>query len=250
MSQPRVHTTLAQLFEHRDPEHLKACLEHSDYQSFLGHHGLKKLTPVSLVVALTHTSFSHEYEVAHQELAEFLGDSVLQLIITDELFRRFPTADEGILSKLRSSIVNEKSLAKLGSGLGLSELILVGKGEFKKQLHLQDSTLADSMEALICQIYRIEGYEKARELVLGWIARIQPTIFDLNNLQDFDSKSKLQEATLAKYRTLPKYTSEDRPGGFQVRVWINEKLTAEGFFASKKSGERELAQKVLKEQLF
>lgn len=245
-----VHAILAQLFERRNPELLKATLEHQDYINFLALHGLKKLQPAPLVVAFTHTSFSHEYEVRHQELAEFLGDSVLQLIVTEELFKRYPEEEEGKLSKLRSSIVNGKSLAKLARGLNLEKLILVGKGEYKKELHMQESTLADTTEALICQIYRFEGYDTSRSLVLKWIEQYAPDFFELGNLDGFDSKSKLQEATLAKFKTLPKYTSEDRPGGFLVNLWVNERIIAHGVYPSKKTGERDLASKALKENLF
>lgn len=249
MSPTSVHTQLVELFHERNPETLKRVLFHSDFESFLKIHEFRKLSVGSLVVALTHTSFSNEYEVRHQELAEFLGDSVLQLIVTDELMRRYPHEAEGTLSKLRSSIVNEKVLAGLGKSLGLQNLLLVGKGEFKKELFLQDAALADSVEALICQIYRFEGFDKARDFVLKCLTQTDGKVFDLESLIAFDSKSKLQEATLAKYKTLPKYQSSEESGGFKVELWINEKLMLEGTYPSKKKGERELAERALKERL-
>jgi ribonuclease-3 len=203
-----------------------------------------------LVKAFTHTSFSHEYQVPHQELLEFLGDSVLQLIVTDQICAQYPKEKEGKLSKLRSSVVNEKTLATLALELKLNELLLVGKGEFKKELYLQEAVLGDTMEALICQIYRHQGYEATRKKFLGWLQSYLPEALNLSVLDDFDAKSKLQEATLAKYKVLPRYSAEEAKEGFRVMLWLQEKLLAEGIFSSKKIGERELAQQVLKNKSY
>lgn len=244
-----LHISLQNLFEGRDSSLLQNCLKHSQYQEFLSKEELT--IPVdALVIAFTHTSFAHEYNVPHQELLEFVGDSVLQLIVTDEIFSRYPGEKEGKLSKLRSSVVNEKSLAALARSLQLHELILVGKGEFKKRLHEQETVLADTIEALICQIYRFQGYDMTRKKVLNWMSENLPEAFELKALEDFDAKSKLQETTLALYKTLPKYQSRVHESGFLVELLINEKVVSQGVYSSKKLGERELARRALKEKLF
>jgi ribonuclease-3 len=249
MSRPRLHDQLLQLFAERNSQNLKVCLEHPDFQSFLNLHSLN--IPVQdLVLAFTHTSFAHEYEVAHQELSEFFGDAVVQLIVTSELMKLYPHENEGKLSKLRSSIVNENTLAKVATYLKLNELILVGRGEYQKNLHLQDAVISDTLEALVAKIYAHHGMEVASERLLNWLSKSVPEAFKIDNLETFDAKSKLQEATLAKYKTLPRYSADTLTEGFLVKLWVNEGLIAEGVYTSKKIGERELARKALENKEF
>jgi len=249
MSQLSLHENLQQLFAERNSLHLEACLTHSYFEIFLNKHSLKiPLDKMSL--AFTHSSFSHEYDVQHQELSEFFGDAVIQLIVTQELMKRFPQEKEGKLSKLRSSIVNEKTLAIVASNLNLQDLILVGKGEYKKEQHLQDTVLSDTMEAFMAKIFEVHGLGIASEKFLGWLLSAIPDVFNLENLNNYDVKSKLQEATLAKYKSLPRYSADATLDGFNVKLWVNENLLAEGVFTSKKIGERELARQVLEKNDF
>lgn len=248
MSQPRLHQKLFDLFENKESSLLKECLTHPDYQEFMKKFGID--VPLEeLAQAFTHTSFSHEFEVPHQEQLEFLGDSVLQLILTEELYRLYPQEKEGRLSKLRSAIVNEKSLATIAIKLNLSELILVGKGEFTKGLYQQEMVMADTFEALLGQIYRHHGLDFTKKLFLNWLSSALPKALSWDFLLDFDAKSTLQERSLAKYKKLPHYTAEPEGDKFQVKLWINEEMMASGVFSSKKSGEKELAQEVLKKKI-
>lgn len=246
MSRLRLHQFLEGVFESKDS--LTALLDHEDFQSF-GHTHSLKIPNQELSHAFTHKSFSHEFGVVHQEQLEFLGDAVLQLILTDELYRRFPDYKEGQLSKLRSAIVNEKSLSTIARGLNLGELLIVGKGEFKKKLFEQDAVLADTFEALLAQIYRHHGLEFTRGLFLVWLSKFIPTAFDENFLEHFDAKSKLQEKVLAKYKKLPKYTSAEKGEEFEITLWINDEEMAKGTYPSKKLGEKDLAQQVLQKGL-
>lgn len=245
MSRPRLHDILSTLFELKTPELLKQCLFHEDFQDFMTNHGIKvPLEKFSSV--FTHTSFTHEFGVSNQEQLEFLGDAVLQLILTDELYRLYPLEKEGKLSKLRSSLVNEKALALLARELGLQHLLLVGKGEFKKGLTEQDVVLADTFEALLGQLYRYQGLEFTRDLCIKWYKAHLERGFSLDFLEDYDAKSKLQELSLAKYKKLPRYSAEAVGDKFQVSVWVNEAMCATGLFSSKKAGEKELANEVIK----
>lgn len=247
MSRPRIHDALTALFAQKDPQKLTELFEHESFQDFLSRHqiaeGRKEFTQ-----AFIHKSFSHEYEVAHQEQLEFLGDAVLQMLITEELYDRFPQEPEGKLSRLRSSIVNEKSLATMARGLKLNELILVGKGEFRKNLFDQDTVLADTFEAMLAVIYRKNGLAFTRKLFFGWLEEFHPGVME-SNLENFDWKSKLQEATLAKFKSLPRYTSSDRGQEFLIELWIEGKKITEGIFPNKKLGEKELAENVIKKGL-
>lgn len=247
MSRPRLHECLAALFSEKFPEQLTTLIQHEDFDHFRASFGIRE-GGAEFVQAFIHKSFSHEFEVAHQEQLEFLGDAVLQLLLTEELYQRFPTHPEGHLSKLRSSIVNEKSLAIIARGLRLNELILVGRGEFKKNLFDQDPVLADTFEAMLAVIYRKNGIAFTRELFFRWLDEFRPGVFE-NNLESFDWKSKLQEATLAKYKTLPKYTSSDADQGFLIELWIEGKKVVDGVFPNKKAGEKELAENVIKKGL-
>ncbi len=247
MSRPRLHESLRALFEHKNPELLTALLRHEAFTDFMKLYDISE-GEAEFVQAFIHKSFSHEYEVAHQEQLEFLGDAVLQLILTEELYHRFPHENEGRLSKLRSSIVNEKSLAVLARGLNLYELILVGKGEFRNNLFNQDTVLADTFEAMLAVIYRKNGMEFTQELFFQWLDEYLPGVFE-SDLENFDWKSKLQEATLAKYKTLPKYTAVEKGQEFLVELWIEGKKITEGIYPSKKSGEKELAETVFKNGL-
>lgn len=249
MSQLRLHDQLIQLFSERNIQNLKACLEHPDFQSFLNKHSLQ--VPLKeLVLAFTHTSFSHEYDVPHQEQLEFFGDAVVGLIVTQELIKLYPQEKEGKLSKLRSSIVNEKTLATVARHLGLGELLLVGKGEYKKDLHKMDTVLADTVEALMAKVFNHHGLENAGDIFLAWLRASAPDVFKLENLEVFDAKSKLQEATLGKYKILPRYSAEASGDKFKVQLWLQDKLLDEGIFSSKKIGERELARRVLEKKDF
>ncbi|MBA2405706.1 MAG: hypothetical protein H0V66_13095 [Bdellovibrionales bacterium] len=249
MSRPRLHEQMLQLFSERNLPNLKVCLEHPDYLSFLTQHELS-VPPQEFVLAFTHTSFAHEYEVPHQELSEFFGDAVVQLIVTSELMRLYPKETEGKLSKLRSSIVNENTLAKVGTYLKLQDLILVGRGEYKKELHLQDAVISDTLEAIVAKIYIHHGIEFATARFLSWLELSVPDAFKMDNLETFDAKSKLQEASLAKYKTLPRYSADTLTEGFLVKLWVNESVIAEGVYTSKKIGERELARQALENKEF
>jgi ribonuclease-3 len=243
MSRPRLHSILELVFDNK--ELVSSVLNHEDFVQFNNKYSLK-LSSTDLSLAFTHKSFSHEFNVPHQEQLEFLGDAVLQLILTDELFRRFPEYKEGQLSKLRSALVNEKSLSTLARGLDIGSLLVVGKGEFKKKLFEQDVVLADTFEALLAQIYRIHGLKFTSDLFLSWLSDFIPEAFADHFLEQFDAKSKLQEKVLAKYKQLPKYTSSPVGDEFEITVWINDIASAKGVFSSKKAGEKELAQDVLK----
>lgn len=248
MSHPRLHESLVKLFTGREVALLDECLTHPEFEAFNQQQTLD-LPLRELVQAFTHTSFSHEYEVPHQEMLEFLGDSVLQLILTEELFKRFPSEKEGRLSKKRSSLVNEKSLSVLGNSLGFETLILVGKGEFKKNLNLNESVIADTFEALMAQVYRHRGYEFTKIKFIGWLEKVFPDVWSMSDLEDFDYKSKLQEKSLATFKKLPQYTAEAQAEKFLVKLFLNEVEVASGVYGSKKGGEKDLAEIVIKKGL-
>ncbi|MFM2319934.1 MAG: ribonuclease [Pseudomonadota bacterium] len=153
----------------------------------------------NFIRAITHRSADGK----HNERLEFLGDSVLGLIITTELYRRIPRASEGYLSRLRASLVNEGALASLAVGLGLGDFLRLGQGELKSGGFRRKSILADALEALIGCIYLEQGLKDAERFVLHIYQELLnqlPTEDDLK-----DPKSRLQEYLQSRGYDLPLY---------------------------------------------
>jgi len=247
MSRPQVHIHLQELFEERTLEKKQALYQLGDFSTFLSTHHLK-LTHQRFLRSLTHSSFSHEFGDEDQEQLEFLGDAVVDLIVSEDLLKSFPTEKEGILSKKRSALVNEKSLALIAKDLGLQDLILVGKGEFKKNAFISDAILADTLEALIGALYLENKFEELKEKIKPWFQSMKDDLTQ-DHLESFDAKSKLQELSLARFKKLPVYLSSSVGDEFQVQVLVNDVLQAEGIFSSKKKGEKILAEKIINQGL-
>lgn len=126
-----------------------------------------ELSEEILKQAITHRSFSYENGgIPTNERLEFLGDSVLGIVVTDELYRKNPDAQEGQLAKLRAAVVNAKALADVARTLGLGEFLLLGKGEEATGGRDKSSILADAVEALLGAIYVEHGIEKSSEVIL------------------------------------------------------------------------------------
>lgn len=202
--------------------------------------------------ALTHKSFSHENRILdfNNERLEFLGDSVLQLYITQKIMRDFPDLAEGKLSKLRSSIVNENSLVLFAKELRIDEFLLVGKGERKEQGFLKSSLLSDAFEALLGAIYQDNSMEAAFDFLDKMMAIDKfKVLFDLDELQNFDYKSRLQEIVMKMYKTTPSYQVEekdvDKQKVFMISVWLGDNKLAEIESSSKKKGMQNIAKIVI-----
>ncbi len=208
--------------------------------------------PHVLRTALTHSSFLHEnphHDTPSNERLEFLGDAVLQLLVTEELFGLHPDLPEGQLSKLRSHVVNEGSLARLARKAGLQECLLVGKGE--SQHCDRDGLLADGLEALLGALYLDGGLPIARAAWQRW--HDGENLYDPRHLDEFDAKSRLQEFSLKSWQSLPVYdtqeTRREREAWFRVTLTLNDipLLSTEG--PSKRKAELWLAQACLRHGL-
>ncbi len=162
--------------------------------------------PELVLQALTHSSHSKP----HYERLEFLGDSVLGLIITEQLYARFPDLREGRLSRIRASLVNGRSLARIADAIGVGDALLLGRGELRAGAQRRDSILADSLEALIGAIYLDAGLEICRTRVLALYAErlADPEL----GASPKDNKTRLQEWLMARGEDLPLYTLEAEIG--------------------------------------
>lgn len=205
--------------------------------------------PSLFLKALRHRSTVSLEQYEHfdsYERLEFLGDSVLDLIIAEILFELFPTKDEGFLTKLRAKLVRGETLTKLSTDLGIPDLLEIG--EKTNRSTIASSILADVFEALIAAIYLTNGYEKAFDFVKQVIDKhidITDTVNTIDN-----HKSELLEYTQAKKISLPFYevVTESGPGHnkiFDIIVKIDGEVLGRGIGKSKKKAEQEAAKNAL-----
>lgn len=156
-----------------------------------------------LIRALTHRSAG----ARHNERLEFLGDSLLSMVIADALFHRFPKVNEGDMSRMRATLVREKTLAELAREFDLGDYLILGPGELKSGGFRRESILADAVEALIGAVYLDTDIEQMRTMLLSWYEErlndIQPGI------DQKDPKTRLQELLQGKRKSLPTYTVVD-----------------------------------------
>jgi ribonuclease III len=156
--------------------------------------------------ALTHRSAQHD----NNERLEFLGDAVLGMVIAEELFVRFPDADEGDLSRLRARLVSGPPLAAIGAQIGIGAVLRLGSGELRSGGFRRESILADATEALIGALYLEAGLAEARALILRFYASQLDTLRVESGLKD--AKTRLQEWLQGRGQALPVYVLEATSG--------------------------------------
>ena len=156
-----------------------------------------------LNLALTHSSYANERACGHNERLEFLGDAVLELAVSEELYRRFPDAPEGALTKLRAKLVNMPSLAEMARKLSLASLVYLGKGEEVQGGRDRDSLLSDACEALIAAVFLDGGFDAAKRVVNTLYAGSWPE--EVGIPKERDAKSRLQELTQKEHGERPVY---------------------------------------------
>ncbi|MDR2539869.1 MAG: ribonuclease III [Chlamydiales bacterium] len=204
----------------------------------------------NLVLAFIHRSFFNEYRAVidqHNERLEFLGDSVLELIISDYVYEHLPTEPEGHLSNLRSYIVEASNCAQLALKLNIAEFILLGKGERMNDGRGREKIIADLFEALIGAIYKDGGLEATRRFFLHHFEeRIKEIIY--KPLRNW--KAELQDYAQKKYQKPPIYkvlreSGPDHSKIFQVMAYLEDQEIGEGIGSSKKQAEQAAAENAL-----
>ena len=207
---------------------------------------------VHLQVALTHKSYRYEAsEKASQdnEKLEFLGDAVLDLVLSDLLMRNFASDQEGALSKKRASLVNEDALAQVAREFKLDEFLRLGKGERLSNGLQKPRILACSFEAILGAIYVDAGFEKAFKVIERiFVPKFSKIATEPDYASDF--KTRLQERTQELYKCVPKYVTNGEHGPdhdkyFEVTVYIAQDLAARGSGKNKKTAEQNAAQNAL-----
>ena len=211
--------------------------------------------PLLLAEALTHPSLAYESNRPHfdNQRLEFLGDAVLQLVVTEILFRSFPEFPEGHLTKLRSRLVSRQALARFATRIHLGEYILLGKGEESSGGRRRASTLADALEALIGAIYLDTGMPPVCEIVSRLV---EPELNDLaESPEERNPKGQLQECLQALHPQAPGYriiqeSGPDHRRVFQAEVAWRGQVLATGRGKSKKEAEARAALEALRTRLW
>jgi len=207
--------------------------------------------PELLVQAFRHASYVNEQSDSNledNERLEFLGDAVLDLVISHFLMELFQDAEEGDLSKFRAMLVDEAGLYQVALRLGLGEYLLLGRGEEQGRGREKPSILANTMEALMGALYLDAGLEKTMEVIGRLFSPLLERVGSGEMVHDF--KSMLQEYTQKIYKTLPKYLLVDESGPahdrtFMVKLVLKGEILAEGNGKSKKEAEQEAAREAL-----
>ncbi len=202
--------------------------------------------------ALTHASFGHEkrQRLPDNQRLEFLGDAVLQLAVTQELYGRFPAMTEGELTKLRAQLVNKNHLQGVARELGLGDHLILGRGEENSQGRQRGSILADAMEAVIGAVFSEAGFEPARAIILNLLEPSLAAIHKEGDPAAANPKGALQEKLQSEGDNPPRYRCVSESGPAHARVyevtveWQGREL-GRGQGASKKEAETRAAQAAL-----
>jgi len=200
-----------------------------------------------LQLALTHRSAGG----TNNERLEFLGDSVVNHIIAEELYRRFPRAREGEMSRMRASLVRGDTLAEVARELDLGDYLQLGKGERKSGGHRRSSILADTFEAVIGAILLDSGMDKCRDCVHKWFAVRLEQVADGNAGKD--AKTRLQEFLQGRNRPLPDYVlldvqGDDHNQSFRVACRLTDpEMQTEGSGSSRRKAEQDAAHRALQD---
>lgn len=204
-----------------------------------------------LLTAVTHRSYLNEHREAtqdHNERLEFLGDAVLELVVTDYLFNKYADKPEGELTAVRAALVNTVSLSEASTSLGVNDFLLMSKGEAKDTGRARQYILANVFEAIIGAIYLDQGYEAAKNFISGQLFHKTDRIVEKRLWQD--GKSRFQELAQEQVSVTPTYEliSQEGPDHdrvFTVGVFLKNEKVAEGNGRSKQEAEQDAAEKAV-----
>ena len=201
--------------------------------------------------AFIHRSYINENPnvgSGHNERLEFLGDAVLELVVTDFLFRKYPGRPEGELTAIRAALVNAVTIARAAERMGMNEYLLLSKGEAKDVGRARSYILANTFEAYVGAVYIDQGYEKAREFIAS--ALFDEVEMIVSKKLWRDDKSLVQEKAQEHVGVTPSYkvlqeTGPDHDKHFTIGIFFGGELIAEGKGKSKQEGEQRAAHKAL-----
>lgn len=198
--------------------------------------------------AFIHRSYINEnkgLEKEHNERLEFLGDAVLELVITDFLFAKFPNVKEGILTAYRSSLVRTESISAAARSMGMNDLLKLSKGESRDQGKARDYILANTFEAFVGAVYLDRGYEAAKTIIADTLFENIDEVIKSGSWKD--AKSEVQEYAQEHYSETPRYelvsaVGPDHDKHFVMAIYFGDKKIAEGSGNSKQKAQQDAAQ--------
>lgn len=200
--------------------------------------------PKKVESAFVHRSYINEFRKKsseNNERLEFLGDAVLDMIVTEELMKKFPTDSEGTLSKFRSTLVNEKMLAQISKSISVGTYVRLGKGEELSKGRDKPSILSDTFEAIVGAIYLSNGMPAASKFIMHVIGHLIDKVSAQAHRQDY--KTRLQEMAQSLLKTIPRYQiafqeGPDHQRTFETEVLILDQVMGRGKGKSKKESEQ------------
>lgn len=204
-----------------------------------------------ILTAITHRSYLNEHREAtqdHNERYEFLGDAVLELVVTDFLFNQYPEKPEGELTAIRAALVNTTSLSDVSTKLGINDFLLLSKGEERDTGRARQYILANAFEAVIGAVYLDQGYDAAKEFIARQLFDKTEAIVKKRLWQD--AKSRFQELAQEHASVTPGYetlsqTGPDHDRVFTVGAFLGKEKVAEGQGRSKQEAEQAAAEKAI-----
>ena len=229
-------------------------MKEKDFTEFENIIGVEFKNKSILIQSLTHRSFLNEHrssKAGHNERLEFLGDAVLELVVTHYLYEKYPTKTEGDMTSIRSALVNAQTCADVAKEINLNEFLLLSKGEAKDTGRARQYILANALEAVIGAIYLDRGYDFAKDFIFRFMITMTERI--VSEELWVDAKSKFQERAQDEAAITPSYktTKEEGPDHdkkFTVGVFLKQDLVAEGVGESKQEAEQDAARRALKEK--
>jgi ribonuclease-3 len=181
-----------------------------------------------LQTALIHSSYANEYNnsLEHNERLEFLGDAVLELIVSEALYLKYPRTREGDLTRMRARLVSEPALAEMARRLGLQEHLYLGRGEEIQGGRERDAILCDALESILGAIFLDSGFQQAKEVILRLFSDMWPS--QIRAQPRKDAKSRLQEITQKQYQERPRYVLQDSFGPEHAKTYRVELILPDG----------------------
>jgi ribonuclease-3 len=222
-----------------------------DFSQFEQKTGISFINKGLLRQAFTHRSYLNEnknLKIEHNERLEFLGDAVLELIVTVYLYKTYPEKPEGELTSYRSALVNSQTLSKAATDMGMNDYLLLSHGEAKDTGRARTYILANTFEAFLGSLYLDQGYEACEKFVATYIFPLIITIVESGMW--IDAKSKFQEMAQEHEGVTPSYKSikevgPDHDKHFTVGVYLGNDLVVSGEGPSKQEAEQNAARKAL-----
>ena len=229
-------------------------MKEKDFSGFEKLIGIEFKNKELLKRAFTHRSFLNEHKALkgkHNERLEFLGDAVLELVITDYLYHEYPDKTEGDLTSIRSALVNATTCAEVAKNIEVNDYMLLSKGEAKDVGRARQYILANALEAIIGAIYVDQGYKKAEDFILKHIAPMTKKVVEeelwIDAKSRFQERAQDVEGVTPCYKTI-KESGPDHDKKFTVAVFLGNEKIAEGSGDSKQDAEQSAARHALKER--